>query len=99
MRGKLELSNIVMVYLLGIVPVAIYLGRGPSILASVLSVAAFDFFFVPPYLHVRGLATRNICVTFVVMLLGRPRDQQSGSARAAAGTHRGLSRGTRLGAL
>ena len=25
-------------------------GRGPSLLASVLSVAAFDFFFVPPYL-------------------------------------------------
>ena len=38
-----------MVYLLGVVVVATRCGRGPSLLASVLSVAAFDFFFVPPY--------------------------------------------------
>jgi two-component system sensor histidine kinase KdpD len=43
-------SNLIMIYLLGIVAVARRCGRGPSILASVLSVVAFDFFFVPPYL-------------------------------------------------
>src|SRR4029453_3757403 len=43
--------NLVMLYLLGIVVVAMRFGRGPSIWASVLSVAAFDFFFVPPYLN------------------------------------------------
>ena len=43
-------ANLIMVYLLGVVLAASRLGRGPSILASVLSVAAFDFFFVPPYL-------------------------------------------------
>ncbi|HTU03771.1 MAG TPA: DUF4118 domain-containing protein, partial [Candidatus Sulfotelmatobacter sp.] len=43
-----ELANIVMAYLLGVVIVSTRVGLGPSILASVLSVAAFDFFFVPP---------------------------------------------------
>ena len=37
-----------MIYLLGVVAVSLRLGRGPSILAAVLSVAAFDFCFVPP---------------------------------------------------
>ena len=68
MHGKLELSNIIMVYLLGIVPVAIYLGRGASILASVLSVAAFDFFFVPPYLTF-AVSDTEYLVTFAVMML------------------------------
>ncbi len=62
-----ELSDLIMVYLLAIVAVAMRHGRGPSTLAAILSVAAFDFFFVPPYLtfavsdtrvhhHVRGHA-------------------------------------------
>src|SRR5256712_3116955 len=42
-------------------------GRGPAIWASVLSVAAFDFFFVPPYLTF-AVADMAYLVTFTVML-------------------------------
>jgi len=63
-----ELSNIVMVYLLGIVAVAMRTGRGPSLLASILSVAAVDFFFVPPYLTFAVSDARYI-FTFLVMLI------------------------------
>lgn len=49
MFGHLELANLVMVYLLGVVFVATRFGRGPSILASVLGVGCFDFFFVKPF--------------------------------------------------
>ena len=45
----LATTNLIMVYLLGVVIIATRFGPGPSILASVLSVAAFDFFFVPPF--------------------------------------------------
>ena len=41
-------TNLVMLYLVAVVIAAVYFGRGPSILASVLAVLAFDFFFVPP---------------------------------------------------
>src|SRR5262249_21948777 len=56
------------VYLVGVVVVAVRWGRGPSILASILSVAAFDFLFVPPYFTFAVSDTEYI-VTFVVMLL------------------------------
>ena len=42
-------TNLVMLYLLTVVVVAVYLGRGPSMLAAFLGVLAFDFFFVPPF--------------------------------------------------
>ena len=48
MRPHFELVNIAMVYLLAVVAVALRFTRGPTIGASVLSVVAFDYFFVPP---------------------------------------------------
>jgi len=48
MYPHFELSNLVMVYLLGVTVAGLKLGRGPSALTAVLNVAAFDFFFVPP---------------------------------------------------
>lgn len=50
MFGRFELANLVMIYLLGVIFVATRFGRGPSIMASILGVAALDFFFVTPYL-------------------------------------------------
>ncbi len=44
------LTNIALLYLLPVLFSAARWGRGPSILASVLGVLAFDFFFVPPVL-------------------------------------------------
>jgi two-component system sensor histidine kinase KdpD len=57
-----------MIYLVGVVFIATRFGLGPSILASLLSVAAFDFFFVPPYLTFAVSDTQYL-VTFVVMLI------------------------------
>ena len=50
-----------------IVLVAHRWGRGPSILAAVLSVALFDFIFVPP-LFTFAVSDTEYVVTFVVML-------------------------------
>jgi len=63
-----ELANLVMVYLLAIVAVAMRHGRGPALFAAVLSVAAFDFFFVPPFFTFAVSDTRYL-FTFAVMLL------------------------------
>lgn len=49
MADNFALADQVMVFLLGVVFIATRFGRGPSIVASVLGVALFDFFFVPPY--------------------------------------------------
>lgn len=62
------LANLIMVYLLGVVFVATRYGRGPSAVASLLSVAVFDFCFVPPYFTFAVSDTQYL-VTFAVMLL------------------------------
>ncbi len=49
-KKSLEPANIVMLYLLAVVIVAIRWGQGPAIVTSILSVLSFDFFLVPPYL-------------------------------------------------
>ena len=61
-------TNLVMVYLLGVVAAAARLGRGPSALASVLSVAAFDFFFVRPF-YTFAVSDTEYLITFGVMLI------------------------------
>jgi len=48
-RWFIASTNLVMLYLAVVVWSALFLGRGPSVLASVLSVLAFDFFMVPPF--------------------------------------------------
>jgi len=63
-----DLINIVMVYLLGVVVTAVRTSRMPSLLATLLSVAAFDFFFVPPYFTF-AVADIRYVVTFVVLFV------------------------------
>ena len=63
----LELVNIAMVYLLAVVLVALRCGRGPVVVASILNIAAYNFFFVPPRgtFHVED---PQYLVTFAMML-------------------------------
>ena len=61
-------ANLIMVYLIAVIVIAIRWGRGPSVLASILSVAAFDFFFVPPYFSF-AVTDVEYLLTFGVMLV------------------------------
>jgi two-component system sensor histidine kinase KdpD len=63
-----ELDNVVMIYMLGIVVVAIRYGRGPAILSSALAVVAINIFFVPRYLATVPAGTQNL-ITFASMLI------------------------------
>jgi two-component system sensor histidine kinase KdpD len=63
----LDLANIVMLFLLTIVLVAVRFGRGPAVLAAFTSVASFDFFFVPPRFSF-AVSDAQYLVTFAVML-------------------------------
>ena len=61
-------ANLIMVYFFGVTVVATQWGRGPSVLASMMSVAAFDFFFIPPYLSF-SVSDVQYLLTFGVMLV------------------------------
>ncbi|PKO90043.1 MAG: hypothetical protein CVU18_02195 [Betaproteobacteria bacterium HGW-Betaproteobacteria-12] len=67
LSGLLDLANMVMLFLLTVLLVAVSLGRNAAVLAAVLSVLLFDVFFVPPRF---SLAVSNLqyLITFAVML-------------------------------
>jgi two-component system, OmpR family, sensor histidine kinase KdpD len=82
---RAQLADVVMVYLLGIIIVAMRFGYGPSIASAVLSVALLDFFFVPPIFsfsvsdlqHVVTFAVMFVVALVISSLTARIRDQVS----------------------
>jgi len=64
---RFDRSNIVAIYILTVVLVGVRFGRGPAALAAVLSVSAFDFFFVPPRFSF-AVADPQYLLTFGIML-------------------------------
>ncbi|HEY6463320.1 MAG TPA: DUF4118 domain-containing protein, partial [Polyangiaceae bacterium] len=66
--GPDQLADVVMVYLLGVVLVAMRFGYAASLLTAVLSVVAYDFFFIPPYFSFAVSDFRHT-LTFGVMFL------------------------------
>jgi two-component system sensor histidine kinase KdpD len=91
---RISPTNLVMIYLLTVVIAATYLGRGPAILVSFLSVLAFDFFFVPPFLTFVVSDTEYLLtfaglliVGFVIsQLTSRVRDHAQAAEQRAANT-------------
>ncbi|RZL64338.1 MAG: DUF4118 domain-containing protein [Variovorax sp.] len=67
LTGVLELSNIVMLFLLGVVGIAWRFGRGPAAVSATLNVLAFDFFFVQPQFSF-AVSDVQYLLTFAVML-------------------------------
>ncbi len=65
--GIISLTNIVMLFLLAVVGVALRYGRGPAILAAFVGVGLFDFFFVPPRFSF-AVSDVQYLMTFLVML-------------------------------
>jgi two-component system, OmpR family, sensor histidine kinase KdpD len=83
-RALADLPDLEMLFLLAVMTTAVWFGRGPSLLAAVLGVASYDFFFVPPYLTF-SVDDRRYFLTFAMMfvvslamseLAGRLRRQQ-----------------------
>jgi two-component system, OmpR family, sensor histidine kinase KdpD len=62
----LSVTDIAMLYLVAVGLVSSRTGRAPSVFAAVLSVAAFDFFFVPPRFTF-AVSDLHYVVTFAVM--------------------------------
>ncbi|WP_051971285.1 DUF4118 domain-containing protein [Massilia sp. 9096] len=67
MERWLDLPNIAMLFMLVVLLVAYTLGRGPSVLATCVSVATLDFVFVPPRFSF-AVSDFQYLVTFGVML-------------------------------
>jgi two-component system sensor histidine kinase KdpD len=60
-------ANVIMLYLVGVMIVAVRYGRSASALASIMSVLAFDFFFVAPRFSI-SVSDAQYLITLLVML-------------------------------
>ncbi len=66
LRAALRLPDPEMLFLLAVMLCAVWLGRGPSLLAAALGVGCYDFFFVPPYFTF-SVTDRRYVLTFAMM--------------------------------
>ena len=66
--GISGLSNLMLIYLLGIVLVALRGRMGPSIYASILSALSYDYFFVPPRFGFGWSDLPNI-MSFIILVI------------------------------
>jgi two-component system sensor histidine kinase KdpD len=66
LQRVMGVPDIEMLYLLAVGVAGLRLGRGPALLTAGLSVAAFDFLFVPPFLTFR-VADLRYLLTFAMM--------------------------------
>lgn len=62
-----DAANLVMIYLLGVVVVALFYGRWPSVLATFINVLSFDLFFIAPQ-GTLAVSDVQYLLTFAVML-------------------------------
>jgi two-component system sensor histidine kinase KdpD len=65
--ARFDRSNIVAIFILSVVLIAVRFGRGPAALAAVLSVGAFDVFFVPSKFSF-AVSDVQYLLTFCIML-------------------------------
>src|SRR5580704_13559266 len=67
LAAHFDRSNIVALYILTVVLIAVRFGRGAAAFAAVLSVCFFDFFFVPPRFSF-AISDAQYLLTFGIML-------------------------------
>jgi two-component system sensor histidine kinase KdpD len=67
LAAHFDRSNIVAIYILSVVLIAVRFGRGAAALGAVLSVCSFDFFFVPPRFSF-AISDVQYLLTFGIML-------------------------------
>jgi len=67
-REFVDIASMVMLYLIGVVGVALRYGRGPSIVATMIAVACVNFFFILPYYEFK-ISEDQHTVTFLSLLV------------------------------
>jgi two-component system sensor histidine kinase KdpD len=85
-----DLANVALLYMLTVLIVAVQWGRGPAILAAVLNVVAFDFFFVPPRFSLIPTDIQYFLTFAVMLVVGVTIGQLAGGIRfqAQVASHR-----------
>ncbi len=68
LRQFLDVHNVALVFLMGVLTTAVSFGLWPALLASVLSILSFNFFFLPP-LHTFTIADPESVVALIFFFI------------------------------
>ncbi len=68
LKQTLDSATIGMFFLLGVVGIAFWFGRGPALTASILGILSWDYFIIPPYFSF-AITTSDTWITLFVMLV------------------------------
>ncbi len=79
-----DLSNVVMLFLLTVMLVALRWGRAAGALAAVVAVGSFDFFFVPPVWSFHVSDTQYLFTFFLMLVVALVTGQLAARLRAEA---------------
>ena len=63
-------TDVHITYILAIVPIAIFFGLGPSILVCILSLLAYDYFFIPPLYTINLTSIQEAPIEAIFLLVG-----------------------------
>lgn len=88
LRLWLDLNNIALVFLTAVLVSAVAGGLGPSLYASIISVLAFNFFFLPPLYTFTIADPENIVALFFFALVSLIASNLTAAVRAQAVTAR-----------
>jgi signal transduction histidine kinase len=84
LEPHVPVQTLLVLYLLAVLPVAVLWETGLAALTSVISVAVFDFFFLPPTGSVRIADSRNLAALTVFLLTAVVVGELAARARRAA---------------
>lgn len=83
-REYMEPADLVMIYLIGIVSIALRYGRGPSVTATLLATLCVSYFFLPPYYSFKMTEKQHLLTFGVLLITGVIIGTQSSKLRLQA---------------
>ena len=80
----LNVQNVALVFLTAVLVSAVAFGLGPALFASLLSVLAFNLFFLPPYFSITISDPENVVALFFFLVVALVASNLTASVRAQA---------------
>ena len=90
----LNVQNVALVFLTAVLVSAVAFGLGPALFASLLSVLAFNLFFLPPYFSITISDPENVVALFFFLVVALIASNLTASVRAQAMVARQRARTT-----
>ena len=88
LQFRLPYQSLALIYLLSVVILGIFVGRGPTLFVATLTALAWDFFFVPPHLTLRITNVTDVMFFSIYFVVALGMGQMAARLRAQQAAER-----------